>query len=105
MRIRSVVGIASAALLIAAARPASAMPMFARKLGVPCATCHTTIPRLNEVGFRFREAGFRLPDDIGKAEKEFKLEENFSGRIQGRYDASRTKTGPRLQSSQPDPVS
>jgi hypothetical protein len=39
---------------------AEAMPMFSRKLGVQCNFCHTTIPRLNEVGYKFRAAGFRL---------------------------------------------
>ena len=33
------------------------MPMFARKLGVPCGTWHTTIPRLNETGYKFRTTG------------------------------------------------
>lgn len=72
-----------------------AMPMFARKLGVGCATCHTTIPKLNETGYKFRAAGWRMPDDIGKPEtKPFTLGDYFSGRIQARYDASRTEIAP-----------
>ena len=47
---------------------ANAMPLFARKYGVPCSTCHTTIPRLNETGYKFRAAGFRLLEEIGKSE-------------------------------------
>ncbi|MBI1746025.1 MAG: hypothetical protein HYR55_05470 [Acidobacteria bacterium] len=71
-----------------------AMPNFARKLGVECAFCHTTIPKLNEVGFKFRAAGFRLPDEIGKPEaKTFDLGDYFSGRIQARYDANRMSRG------------
>jgi hypothetical protein len=67
--------------VILTATQAAAMPMFARKLGVPCSTCHTTIPRLNETGFKFRAAGWRLPDDIGKPEtKPFNLGDYFSGR-------------------------
>jgi hypothetical protein len=74
---------------------AEAMPMFARKLGVPCSFCHSTIPRLNEIGFKFRSAGWRLPANIGKPEeKDFQLGDYFSGRIQARYDGSRTKIGP-----------
>jgi hypothetical protein len=74
---------------------AAAMPNFARKLNVPCATCHTTIPRLNETGFKFRAAGWRLPEDIGKPEtKPFNLADYFAGRIQARYDASRTRIAP-----------
>jgi hypothetical protein len=65
--------------------------MFARKLGVPCATCHTTIPRLNEVGYKFRAAGFRFPEQIGKEEeKKFELGDYFSARIQPRYDTQLT---------------
>jgi hypothetical protein len=72
-----------------------AMPNFSRKLGVPCSTCHTTIPKLNETGYKFRAAGFRMPETIGKdQEKPFELGDYVAGRIQARYDASRTKTGP-----------
>jgi hypothetical protein len=68
-----------------------AMPMFARKLGVPCETCHTTVPRLNQTGYKFRAAGFRFPEQIGKAdEKKFELGDTFSARIQARYDTQLT---------------
>ena len=79
------------ACLVLTGRNASAMPMFARKLGVPCETCHTTIPALNETGYKFRAAGFRLPELIGKPEEEkFALGNYFSGRIQARYDTQAT---------------
>ncbi len=81
-------------------RNATAMPMFSRKLGVPCSTCHTMIPRLNETGYKFRAAGFRMPENIGKPEeKKFELGDYVSGRLQARYDASRTKTGAASTSS------
>jgi hypothetical protein len=69
-----------------------AMPMFARKYGVECGYCHTTIPRLNETGFKFRAAGFRLPETLGKPqpEKKFELGDNFSARIQSRFDSQAT---------------
>src|SRR5262249_53305898 len=74
------------------ASPADAMPMFARKYDVACAYCHTTIPRLNETGFKFRAAGFRLPETLGKpeAQKKFELGDNFSARIQTRFDTQAT---------------
>ncbi len=76
---------------LVAARDASAMPNFARKLGVPCETCHTTIPRLNETGYKFRAAGFRLPEMIGKSEEQkFELGDYFSARLQARYDTQVT---------------
>ena len=40
---------------------AHAIPAFARRYGVPCATCHTAIPRRNEFGDAFRKAGYRWP--------------------------------------------
>jgi len=70
---------------------ANAMPMFSRKLDVPCETCHTTIPRLNQTGYKFRAAGFRFPDQIGKADaKKFELGDTFSARGQARYDTQVT---------------
>src|SRR6266498_1619775 len=70
---------------------ARAMPNFSRKLGVSCATCHTTIPALNRTGYKFRAAGFRMPSDIGKEEdKKFDLGDAFAARIQQRYDTQAT---------------
>jgi hypothetical protein len=75
-----------------AASRAEAMPMFARKYSVGCGYCHTTIPRLNETGYKFRAAGFRLIETLGKEEKEkpFELGDNFSARIQTRFDSQAT---------------
>ena len=67
---KSLLPITTIVLILAGVSSADAMPMFARKLNVPCGNCHTTIPRLSELGYRFREAGFRMPDDIGKPEAE-----------------------------------
>src|SRR6266571_2533735 len=77
--------------LMLACSNASAMPNFSRKLGVPCSTCHTTIPRLNQTGFKFRAAGFRMPEEIGKPEeKKFELGDFFAARGQARYDTVAT---------------
>ena len=68
---------AVAVLLIGVTLGASktdAMPMFARKYSVTCDYCHTTIPRLNETGYKFRAAGFRLPETLGKPEPERSIE-------------------------------
>src|SRR5262245_43055809 len=70
------------------------MPMFARKYGVPCSTCHTTAPRLNETGYRFRAAGFRMPEELGqKSEEQFDVFDYFSTRLQFRTGATRTQVG------------
>lgn len=73
----------------------SALPQFARKLGVACATCHTSPPRLNETGYKFRAAGYRMPEEIGKGDnKPFKLFDYNGIRLQARYDATKARTGP-----------
>ena len=77
-------------------RTVLAMPMFARRLGVPCSTCHTSPPRLNETGYQFRAAGYRMPSEIGKRgeDKPFDFF-NYNGiRLQARYDATKARTGP-----------
>src|SRR5215470_4713129 len=75
---------------------AFAMPLFARKLGVPCSTCHTSPPRLNETGYKFRAAGYRMPEEIGKGgeNKPFNFFDYNGVRLQGRLDATSTKIGP-----------
>jgi hypothetical protein len=77
-------------------RAAFAMPMLARKLGVPCSTCHTSPPRLNETGYQFRAAGYRMPSEIGKSDdnKSFNFFDYNGVRLQARYDATHTRTGP-----------
>src|SRR5262245_13352597 len=71
-----------------------ALPMFARRYGVTCATCHTSPPRLNETGYKFRAAGFRMPEEIGaKTEREFKTTDYIGFRLQPRYDINRTSEG------------
>src|SRR5262245_37437787 len=79
-----------------APRPVFAMPIFARKLGVPCSTCHTSPPRLNETGYQFRAAGYRMPAEIGKGgeKKPFNFFDYNGVRLQARYDATRARTGP-----------
>jgi len=74
---------------------AKAVPAFARKFGVWCAACHTTPPRLNETGYRFRAAGFRWPEGIGIKEsaEHFDILDYMSARIQVSYSINRSKTG------------
>jgi hypothetical protein len=58
---------------------ADAMPNFARKYSLSCSACHTVVPRLNETGFNFRAAGYRMPDEIGKAIETFNLGDYITG--------------------------
>ena len=71
-----------------------AMPQFARKYNLSCDDCHAshTRPRLNDEGYKFRRAGYRMPDQIGKEDaKDFLLGDYTSARIQLRYTASRSE--------------
>jgi len=42
------------------AKDADAIPVFARKYGMSCNSCHTMFPKLTKMGVAFRERGFRF---------------------------------------------
>ncbi|MBI2602395.1 MAG: hypothetical protein HYW48_05000 [Deltaproteobacteria bacterium] len=76
------------------ANQSDAMPQFTRKYNLSCDDCHAshTRPRLNDEGYKFRRAGYRMPDQIGKEEaKEFLLGDYTAARIQLRYTASQSE--------------
>ncbi len=52
-------GLVAAAGLIP--QEAGAIPVFSRKYGVNCTMCHSSYPRLNDFGARFRANGYRMP--------------------------------------------
>jgi hypothetical protein len=84
-----------AVAMLWAGRECSAMPMFARRYNVPCSTCHTSPPRLNETGYRFRAAGFRMPEELGQAtEVSTKLSDHIGFRLQPRVDVIHSAIGP-----------
>ena len=52
-----------AMMLLAAVRPAHAIPAFARKYGLPCSACHEAWPMLNNFGQTFKDNGYQLGND------------------------------------------
>ncbi len=79
-------------IAILSASSAFNMPMFARKYDLGCTSCHSVIPKLTEMGMKFRAAGSRMPDEIGQEDKETSnISTQNSTRLQARYDAARTK--------------
>ena len=74
------------AICIGAVTTSSAMPNFARKYSMSCSGCHNPVPRLNEFGFKFRAAGFRMPDEIGKAETSINVGDYIAARTQASVD-------------------
>jgi hypothetical protein len=51
-------------------RPASAVPVFARKYQTSCQTCHIVFPKLNAFGEAFRLNGYRMPAETEELIKE-----------------------------------
>jgi hypothetical protein len=49
--------------LMSTTPPASAIPVFARKYGTSCSTCHNNFPELNDFGWAFYKNGFKFPKD------------------------------------------
>lgn len=54
------------ALVVSWARPAHAVPVFARAYKTPCTTCHVQFPKLNAFGMAFKQRGYRMPGEKGK---------------------------------------
>lgn len=48
---------------------AAALAQFARRYGVDCTVCHSSLYQLNTTGYKFRTAGLRMPDEIGSDAK------------------------------------
>lgn len=45
---------------------AQAIPAFARQTGMSCFQCHIGFPILNEVGMKYKQMGYLLPDEQGE---------------------------------------
>jgi hypothetical protein len=58
---RLVFAAAATATLLSLSLPAQAIPVFARKYGFNCTMCHSSFPRLNDWGQRYRQNGYQLP--------------------------------------------
>jgi hypothetical protein len=87
----------TACLVSLAVHRLEATPNFLRSIGSPpegCHACHTHSPRLNEFGYRFRAAGYRIPNTLGKlSEKPYELGDHFAGGFEFTYTGSKTTTG------------
>lgn len=72
MRFITVVAVL-ATLLMLAQTPASAIPPYARQLGVECTQCHTVWPRLNAFGRQFKIKGYVDTSPLGDTKLPFAL--------------------------------
>jgi hypothetical protein len=57
-------------VIVGSFRPASAVPIFARKYQTSCQTCHIAFPKLNAFGEAFRLNGYRMPAETEEQVKE-----------------------------------
>ena len=74
---------------------ARAIPPWARKYNMNCSGCHyPTVPRLNATGLAFKWAGYRMPDEIGKAAEVKKIEEYLGARAIGQWQYTKTENTP-----------
>ena len=50
-------------ILFSTCSPASALPAFARKYGMPCSSCHEAWPKLSPFGQQFKDNGYQMGND------------------------------------------
>jgi len=55
--------VAVLSLILIDCRPASAIPAFARKYGMPCSACHEAWPKLSPFGQQFKDNGYQMGND------------------------------------------
>lgn len=51
------------AIFLTTVSPASALPAFARKYGMPCSSCHEAWPKLSPFGQQFKDNGYQMGND------------------------------------------
>src|SRR6202023_390651 len=56
-------GFLAIVFLFANVHPASALPAFARKYGMPCSSCHEAWPKLSPFGQAFKDNGYQMGND------------------------------------------
>jgi hypothetical protein len=50
-------------IFLSTCSPASALPAFARKYGMPCSSCHEAWPMLSPFGQQFKDNGYQMGND------------------------------------------
>ena len=83
----------SAAVLAGLSTDASALPAFARKYGLSCDVCHTSVPHLTRAGFEFRRQGFRMPGELGQEPKFDGLKDMYTLRMEQNFQADTHNKG------------
>ena len=66
LRILGLLVVASAALAVLS-NTSQSLPLFGRKYGMQCTSCHSAAPRLNAFGMHFKQNGYRMPGTMGES--------------------------------------
>lgn len=74
-----------------------AVPVFARKYGYQCTMCHSTFPRLNDYGERYRQNGYQLPGRESEDKTILDSPPPFAVRTSGGYTSYTYKNTPDVQ--------
>ncbi len=82
----------------------AAIPVFARKYGFNCTMCHSSYPRLNDFGARFRSNGYRLPgrENVEKTVLESPAPVALRSSVAYTFDEFRHQPGPTAPEKQND---
>jgi hypothetical protein len=81
------------------------IPAWARRYNVTCSHCHApALPRLNTTGIHFRWAGYRMPEDIGRAISVTQVSNYLAARAQISYAWEKTAGRPASSSEMSEPA-
>ena len=81
------------------------IPAWARRYNVNCSHCHeAAVPRLNATGFRFKWAGYRMPEDLGEQASVAQVTNYLAARAQIDYVWEKTSGQPVSVSEFADPM-
>lgn len=73
----------------------AAIPAWARKYNMNCNGCHSpAVPRLNTFGFKFKWAGYRLPEEIGEKQEVANVSDYIAARMAVQYAYNKTEGSP-----------
>jgi hypothetical protein len=84
--------------LLAAELPAHGAPLFARKYGFTCTMCHSSYPRLNDFGQRYRDNGYELPGRESDEQTVLQGPAPFAARTSAGYNRDRFTNAPESDS-------
>ncbi|MCE9614658.1 MAG: hypothetical protein K8T26_10310 [Lentisphaerae bacterium] len=74
-----------------------AIPAFARKYGYNCTMCHSSFPRLNDYGERYRQNAYQLPGRENEEKTVLEGPPPFAVRLSGGYTSYSAQNSPDIQ--------